>query len=351
MFIEINDKAKWNDFIKNSDSTDILQSWEWGEVKRIEGWKPYRFAWVKNDRIIIGMQLLVKPVKFLGELAYAPHAPVLSEGFSNSNFREFLSSKQWDKFEEQLICWARDNSIFAIEIEPKVDEKILPEFKSLKWDISRRNRQPKYKLLMDITKPEEELKACMKKSTRYNINYAEKKGVVIKKYSCEEVLNKPEILDKFYELMLDMHGRTKYPIRSKQYFQRLFQEFENTNALMLFEASYEGEIIAMNISEFTNVWASSFYAGSNRLHSNLKAPYLLRWEAIKESKNRGCKIYDFWGIVPDSSQHKGYSDHKLSFGGDRVDFVGILICKLNSKAFAWDVFLALQKLLVKFKYS
>ncbi|GAI33015.1 unnamed protein product, partial [marine sediment metagenome] len=27
------------------------------------------------------------------------------------------------------------------------------------------------------------------------------------------------------------------------------------------------------------------------------ASYLLQWEAIKEAKNRGCKLYNFWGIA------------------------------------------------------
>jgi peptidoglycan pentaglycine glycine transferase (the first glycine) len=350
-FREISDKTKWNEFVNNLLSTDILQSWEWGEVKRIEGWTPYRFALEESGELVSAIQIMVKQVRFLGKLAYAPHAPVLSSKYSNKQFKDFLVSKQWDVLETGLIAWAKANGIFAIEIEPKVDERDLVTLKSLKWDITKRNRQPKYKLFMDITKSEEEIKAGMKKSTRYNISYAEKKGVVIKKYTVQQMLTNPEILDRFYDLMLDMQKRAEYPIRSKGYFQKFFEEFKDTNAVLVFEASYQGDVMAMNISEYTNVWASSFYAGSNRLHPNLKSAYLLRWESIKEAKSRGCQVYDFWGIVPESKQHKGYSDHKLSFGGERVDFVGILICRMNFKALVWDLYLNLQKLLVKFKYS
>ncbi len=353
MFAETTDKNEWNEFINNSELTDILQTWEWGECKKIEGWTPYRFVYKNEGKILIAAQILLKKVKFLGNLAYAPHGPVFhSNHITKFDYSELFKSNEWVEFTIHLKDWAVSKNVFVIEFEPKIAEQKLEVQKFNGLTVTGRNRQPKYKLFMDITKPEELLLMDMKKNTRYNINYANKKGIVIKKYTIADVLEDEKILDRFYQLVIEMQKRAEgYPVRSKEYFKRLFKEYKDTNALAVFEASFEGDVIAMNISEYTNTWASSLYAGSNRLHPNLKAPYLLRWRSIQEAKLRGCKVYDFWGIVPESKKHKGYSENKLSFGGERVDFVGILSMNINSKAFLWEFVLKLQKVIVKFKYS
>ena len=145
-------------------------------------------------------------------------------------------------------------------------------------------------------------------------------------------------IDDFYDLLLETQKRSGgYPIRSRDSFHRLFEIFKGTNNIALFEASFEGEIIVINISQRTKYWSSSFYAGSNRKHSKVKAPYLLRWESIKAAKKFGSSLYDFWGIVP-GSQHKGYSDQKLSFGGVRMDTYGLLALPISPiKYYLWDI--------------
>ena len=351
MFKACIDKTQWNDFIDDSSLTDILQSWQWGDVKQIEGWKPFRFVYEVDGRVIIAAQVLLKSVRYLGHLAYIPHGPVFSlEYFKSAGYSAFFKSSEWLNFKNELRKWSKAHGVFMIEIEPKVAINEISSISTLR--LTGRNRQPKYKLILDITRENEMILGDMKKNTRYNINYAAKKGVKLSKYSPQEVLANPNVLDTFYELVQDMQKRTKgYPVRSKSYFRKLFEEYKDTDRLMILEVSYENKVIAMNISQFTPHWASSFYAGSNRLYPNLKAPYLLRWESILEAKNRGCEIYDFWGIVPDSKHHKGYSDHKLSFGGQRVDFAGIWAIDLGWKAIIWELALKIQNILIKFKYS
>lgn len=356
-FQEIKDKKTWNDFILNNSHTDILQSWEWGETKKIEGWKPYRFG-VKDGleeydfeegELLVGAQVLVKTYKFFGKLAYIPHGPV----FVTPPDKD-LPTALWRKFEQGLVKWAKSKSIYTIELEPKATfhEARYGEYKFLEnWSICNRNRQPKYKLIMDITKTKDEILAGMEKNTRYNVRYAKRKGVEVNKYRFDDPKIE-EVLDRFYNLVLKMQERADgYPVRSKKYFEHLIENFKGTGNMMFIEAEYDGDVVAMNISQFTDYWASSFYAGSIRKHSKKKPPYLLRWESILEAKKRGCKIYDFWGIVPDSKHHKGYSRHKLSFGGDRVDFVGVLRYPLSWKAVLWELAMNIQKIKANIKWN
>lgn len=346
------EKQHWNTFIDSTPYSTILQFWQWGEVKKSEGWQPSRLAYFENEEIRIAAQVLIKSAPMLGNYLYVPYGPVFR---SRDDLQKCLQ-----QFLTGLRNFASENNCFLIEFDPLIGELVeqeespealLPYLdKQIKkileengFQISERNFQPRYKLFYDLTKSEEELMMQMKKNTRYNVRLAEKKGVEIEitKMSSPEAKQK---VDQFYELLLETQKRAEgYPIRPKSTFERLLSEFENLDNLEIFTASYQGDVIAMNISEFTNYWASSFYGASNRLHPEVKAAYLLRWKSVQRAKEKGCKVYDFWGIVPNSKQHQGYSEAKLSFGGTRMDTYGLFALPLSSwKYQVWDKLLPLR---------
>ena len=53
----------------------------------------------------------------------------------------------------------------------------------------------------------------------------------------------------------------------------------------------------------------------------LRANYLLKWEAIRSSRAEGATSYDMWGLV-----HPGIRQFKEGFGGREVRLIG-----------AWDL--------------
>ncbi len=334
-------KKEWNEFVSNSKWGDILQFVEWANVKKQFGWN---IAYITSDDKVVRSIVFIKSIPFWGRLCYIPHGPVFH---SKTDLKKSIFS-----WRDNLVKFARSVDAFAIDIEPKIaDSFVLPDddihkknLEYLKYFLDKeileifikagfyktgRNMQSKYKLLYSLKLKEDELLKLMHKNTRYNVKYAKRKGIVIKKYfPNDDDFNKK--IDQFYDLLKITQKRTGgYPIRPQKFFRFLLQEFATSKNLALFEAKFNNDLIAMNISERTKNWSSSFYAGSNRLHSNLKAMYLLRWESILWAKSYGSAVYDFWGIVPKSKSHKGYSDHKLSFGGARIDHVGILELPLN----------------------
>jgi lipid II:glycine glycyltransferase (peptidoglycan interpeptide bridge formation enzyme) len=55
--------------------------------------------------------------------------------------------------------------------------------------------------------------------------------------------------------------------------------------------------------------------------ADMRANYLLKWEAIRSSRERGARIYDMWGMA-----HPGIEQFKRGFGGREVRYIG-----------AWDL--------------
>jgi lipid II:glycine glycyltransferase (peptidoglycan interpeptide bridge formation enzyme) len=342
----------WNTFVSDSIYGDILQFWQWGEAKATEGWSPVYLGVVDEDdqRILLLSLVLIKKASFLGNYLYVGHGPVFKE---KKDLKQALPI--WKK---GLIDLAKDSNVFAIEIEPKIcyvpeedlstpiisknlqsftDPAIFKIFLNNGFSRTERNTQPKYKLYYDLGNSEEELLALMKKNTRYNVRLAERKGVEFREYSLDD----PEIdnvLKQFYSMLLETQERAKgYPVRPITFFKKLIESFKGSDNICFMETKYQGEVIAINITQRTKQWASSFYASSNRKFTEVKAPYLLRWRSVLSAKLYGSKVYDFWGIIPNSSQHKGYSENKLSFGGTRIDTYGLLAYPIDRiKYLIWD---------------
>jgi lipid II:glycine glycyltransferase (peptidoglycan interpeptide bridge formation enzyme) len=337
-----------NEFINQSPWGDILQFSQWADTKAQEGWQSLKVAVFRESTIVLAAQILYKKASVLGNYAYIPHGPV------------FHTAQDLEEALPYFIDFIKKISpkynFFTLEVEPKIghlvdnsdsninpnlhhfyDASVLEIFKKHGFGVTGRNMQPQHKLYYDLSQNEEQLLAHCQKSTRYNIRLAAKKGVIVREYTPDS----PEINDKlkqFYDLLLETQKRAGgYPIRPLKSFIKMFESFKGTQNLSLFEASFNNQTIAINISQRTNWWSSSFYAASNRLYPEVKAMYLLRWHSILAAKNFGSKSYDFWGIVPNSGQHSGYSDHKLSFGGLRIDTFGLLVLPLNPmKSFIWN---------------
>ena len=60
------------------------------------------------------------------------------------------------------------------------------------------------------------------------------------------------------------------------------------------------------------------YGASALEHKEVMAPTLLLWEAIRWSKQTGCKVFDLWG----AEEGRGFSRFKEQFGGKLVELAG-----------------------------
>ena len=97
----------------------------------------------------------------------------------------------------------------------------------------------------------------------------------------------------------------------------------NDEAIMML-CKFEEKIIAGVIILFVGDMAIYHHGASASAYRHVPASYVLQWEAIKEAKKRGKKLYNFWGIAPtDSKKHPwtGLTLFKQGFGGEIREFV------------------------------
>ena len=93
------------------------------------------------------------------------------------------------------------------------------------------------------------------------------------------------------------------------------------------------------------------YGASDNVYRNLMPNYLLQWEMIQYSMNRGCTLYDFRGISGDLNPDNhlyGLYRFKRGFNGEFVEYIGefdLVISKFYF--FLWEMLLPKIKKMFK----
>lgn len=179
---------------------------------------------------------------------------------------------------------------------------------------------PQHTIYVDLTQSEKLLLANMHSKTRYNINLAQKKGVVTKEETSLDGL------EKFISLLNTTEKRQKFFSHNNEYYRLLFRSLHPHKMIHILNAYSPN-----NPKAIASVFLLKFkdflyypYGGSDYNYRSYMAPQLLHWEAIKLGKKLGCKTYDLWGSYKDSPNEKdpwwGFYRLKVGFNGKPIDF-------------------------------
>ncbi len=132
-------------------------------------------------------------------------------------------------------------------------------------------------------------------------------------------------LEIFYAIHSEVVKIQKFVPFSLEYLRKEFLAFLKDNQITLSFAKYKGKYIAASFEIFYSGMGFYHHAGLLPEFRKLPVSHLLQWEAIKEAKRRGCKIYDFWGYADPVKNPKhpyaGPTLFKMGFGGYKDEYV------------------------------
>ena len=157
----------------------------------------------------------------------------------------------------------------------------------------------------------------MRKTTRYLIKKMEKEGVQIE-------IENPPLGDTFLQLQDKVAERKHFIVFSKKQIKNEIKIFNPDKQLEIFNALYDGKIVASALIIFYGYRAFYYQSASYTEHKNISAPYLLVWRAILEAKKRGCRVFDFYGASPVNKPNHPWAGptlFKLGFGSQRIDYL------------------------------
>lgn len=216
---------------------------------------------------------------------------------------------------KKLTLLARKRKAYVVYIEPltKFQKKYYLNH-GLKE--TKATSLPSKTIRIDLTKDTEKLLADMHNKTRYNIGLAKRRGVRIKR---------SDEIQQFADFWQMCARKRKMYLSQKREIKQIYEAFGKD--ARLFFACLENELIGAIMTLSTKTTSYYMYAASNNLGNKLFAPTLLVWEAIRYSKRKGAKIFDFGGIFDERyplKTWKGFTRFKKGFGGKEFEYEGPL---------------------------
>lgn len=277
----------------------LLQSWKWGEFKSRYDWQPERIH-VKTSAGEGFAQVLFRsrgPIS----MGYCPRGPLL------------VGDKDavWPVLRREIDKVARKHRAMNIVFEPDQPMLEASDLSGTGLKPGPEHNQPGRTVILPLA-PDDVMLGHMHQKTRYSVRLAMRRGVEV---ACRDTRDQSAI-DDFYELLSDTADRNEFAVHSREYYDD-FLEIFGDDAHFVF-ASFEGNLCAVVIAAAFGETGTYMYGASSTVHRGHGAAFLLQFEAMKWSRDRGCEHYDLWGI-PMQDPESVTSDDKSAIAGTKGD--------------------------------
>lgn len=305
----VENEKQWEGFLATHPEANFLQSWYWGQFHLTYGNKIHRTGFFKDSRLVGVMLSVVEDAK-RGRYLTVPAGPIIN----------WKDSDVMESFVGEVKRIAREDNCVFVRVRPQLESDKFSQdlFAKHNFIPSPIHLHAELTSQLDITRPEEELLANMRKATRYEIKKALSLRVKI------TATDDPKAIKKFYDLEILTSKRQGFVPFPYKFLHDQFTVFSEAGKVLLYSAEFENKLLAQAFIIFYGQEAAYHYGASTEDGRKYPGAYLIQWEAIKEAKKRGMKRYNLWGVAPeDQKNHRfyGLSIFKRGFGGSEVEYL------------------------------
>lgn len=314
----ISDRDAWDHALLNLPAM-MYHTWEWGEVRAGEGWRPSRILVRRSGKPVAAVQILerqlvIPPFRIL----YAPRGIA----FREDDPEAFLELALWLKrlVRQRGAILLRMDPFFVDSDTQKRNLHLQAGFRSLphqwsRWNFGRTD------MVIDISSPLEKVFRNIRSRYRSYIHTAEKRKISF------ITSNELRYQKDFYLLLQKSSARQDFGIRNFEYFSNLIETFSRKGNASLFLAYSGGRPAA-------GIFCIRFFATCYYIHGgfdwnlrDLHAIEPLHWMAMNWAKAAGCTSYDLLGAgtsYPPREGNYGYGlyNFKKGLGADLLYLAG-----------------------------
>lgn len=306
---------------KNSDKhftqSPIYFNWQKKINKQINV-----YLLTKNQEEILGFIGIIINTNFNKKILYLPHGIIKKRDLK-------IEDEEGLVFEIKKLM-KKENIIFS---------RIGPDnhnYQSKKIKLSPTSTyqpgifQPRFELIINLNKTEEEIFNSFKSGGRRDIRLAQRKEVLTEISNTE--------IDSMFQLFETTNKRKKITGFDKKYLELV----TNSEKTLVIKTKHQNKLISLSIISIYKNKAIYLYGASDDPLST-HASYLGQWRSILESKKLGALVYSFGGVTPDNKLYKNWKDitnFKKKFGGEIKD-LGLYYDIVNKNL--WYYFYCLKR--------
>lgn len=277
----------------------FLQSSAWEKYEELEGHKTFRL----NEKDFSALAILHSTP--LGNYLFCPYGPTLKSNYNpNATLKTVLHS---------LSKLAREQNAFFVRIEPTFPLS-NPEAKSLHLHKSH-DLDPAHTWAIDLTQSREELLKQMRASSVQYWRSSAKKGLKIRQ------TKDPEAISILTSLLQAVSEKDHFQPQTEAHLKSQLQSGFAT----LYIAELDHQPLAASLVYDDSTTRFYAHAATSNEHRKINAGIVILIQMILDAKDRGAKIFDFWGITTsEDPKHPwyGFTKFKKSFGGYQINYAG-----------------------------
>ncbi|MCC2878527.1 GNAT family N-acetyltransferase [Clostridiales bacterium TF09-2AC] len=295
-------KEKWEIIFNKINISNILQDWNYGDVKKeIEGWGLRRGIIYEENQEIGVIQVLYKSFIKIPLLYRVNRGPLLIEQYDNVEYKTLILDMVKKQFRSliPMLCapW--------IEMTP-YNLEYISNYHIKLWD-----GQGFSSSTVDLRKTENELRMSLNSKWRNALVTAEKSGVRI-----EDGSEDWKLMLRLYEEDKKIKGYSGTP---NAILEGLFRN--NKNKLIVLRATNtQGELVAYDIFYLHGITATYLIGWNSNKGRRLNANNLLLYQAMLVIKNLGYSFLDLGGI--DEIHTETIAAFKCGVNGTRYRLIG-----------------------------
>jgi lipid II:glycine glycyltransferase (peptidoglycan interpeptide bridge formation enzyme) len=306
------DGPAWDAFVAAAPGGSFPQLTAWAEANTTKGWRSIR---VVEDAPggPVGAQLLLHRMRpGLWSRAYAPRGPIA----------KCLDAAALAAFTGALRERARSERLSHVLVDPEVERGGPAEdwLRTNGWRPAGEIQINRTRVI-DLRRPEAALWSDLRSSARWSVNKARRSGSTVEEAGADG-------LDDFERLYLATARRVGFAPGAA--FRAVYHAFARRGAgRLLVCRGPAGEAAATLMLLDCGDRVIELYGASSSQGAAARANYLIKWEAIRASRERGMASYDMWG-----TDQEGLATFKASFGGTERTYVGAWELVTNPRAYA-----------------
>lgn len=287
----------------------IYHSWERGELAQADGWAPWRIVAEQNGSPVAVVHLLQKRLPFSSESIFY-------------GVRGITGDQSDPQAVQEIAAWLRNlmrrERGFLLRTDPEFPDTdprekgtlIYAGFSNIPdqwsfWNLSRST------MILDISRPAEEILQGMRKTHRRLIRKAERDRMEI-----EQGVT-PAHLRDFYGLVAKSSERQGFAIRGIEHFERVREIFLLNGKGTLFIARKQGKPAASSLALAFGSTCLYLHGGFDPEVRMQGAAETLHWRVIQWAKSRGCTRYDLQGSgtkYPPQEGNRGFGLYHFKKG-------------------------------------
>jgi peptidoglycan pentaglycine glycine transferase (the first glycine) len=303
----------------------FMQSWAWGVFKSPTN-DPVRVKCIYDkDRSFVFTIFIKKLPIFNVMYGYIPK-------FASDQIIQQLKT---DFYQKLGYLTRNDLNLKFLLYEPNASYgHDSSAFKSMRRQAQ--SIQPNETDIIILNGTDNEMLERMDKGTRYEIRKAIKNDCRVFPVGWTGNIGEDKkTVKRFFSVMQSIYDRTNYVMYGEDYFLQAFNIMGSDKLCRIFFVQMGGQDVGamMHYMDVDTVY--EVYGGANHLGRKLSANYLLKWEAMKYSRDEGFLKFDQWGVAPqvidvNNNRRHFKRDHPLyniskfksGFGGQYTEYIG-----------------------------